>query len=341
MVELAYLDAYPTGFEFEIKATAVTAESELGTDVFGRHWPVEGEGRDQIPARLLRVGVRFADGRKATNITGQDRPAAGPVLRPLTGRGGGGVFRQAYWVSPLPPPGDLALVCEWPVAGIPLTRYEVDAQMILEAAERARPAEILVRVKDGSEWRIGTDAEIAWIRDGTTPGTAISAAIPPVFDAYATLELPETGEHDRGSCLEDPAGHDEAVLTVLSTHTGAQPWWLGYLNTGAADVIFYDVTPVTLYSDWEYVLIQAGPDQAGRWRGKWDRWKGILPDLMFPADRSWLLSTLWGDHRTFLGGSRQLVDALLAHPELRHRARAVDPSNDDVAPPRGGPTIDS
>jgi hypothetical protein len=49
---------------------------------------------------------------------------------------------------------------------------------------------------------------------------------------------------------------------------------------------------VTLYSGWGYVLIEAGPEQAGRWRED-DHWKGVLPDLMFPADRSWLLSTLW------------------------------------------------
>ena len=89
---------------------------------------------------------------------------------------------------------------------------------------------------------------------------------------------------------------------------------------------------MTLYADWGYVLIGAGPEQAGRWRAD-DVWKGALPDLMFPADRSWLISTLWDDDWRCIGGSRQLVDAFLAHPGLRHRVRQVDPSVEDATPP--------
>jgi hypothetical protein len=83
---------------------------------------------------------------------------------------------------------------------------------------------------------------------------------------------------------------------------------------------------VTLYSNWEYVLIEAGPAQAGIWRHD-DHCKGVLPDLISPADRSWLVSTLWDDHWTCIGGPRALVDAFLAHPDLRRRAREVDPSS--------------
>lgn len=41
------------------------------------------------------------------------------------------------------------------------------------------------RVRDGRAWRIGTDADIAWIVNGTSPGLTITSAIPPVFDALA------------------------------------------------------------------------------------------------------------------------------------------------------------
>jgi hypothetical protein len=34
--------------------------------------------------------------------------------------------------------------------------------------------------------------------------------------------------------------HDRALLSLLQRHTLAQPWWLGYLETGASDVVFYD-----------------------------------------------------------------------------------------------------
>ena len=49
----------------------------------------------------------------------------------------------------------------------------------------------MVRVaRDGSTWRIGTDADVAWITDGTSTGRTITSAIPPVFEAYTTVVLP-------------------------------------------------------------------------------------------------------------------------------------------------------
>lgn len=189
------------------------------------------------------------------------------------------------------------------------------------------------RGKDGRAWRIGGDAEIAWIRENTGVTRAITSAIPPQFSAYATLEQPRSGGHDPQSWLEDRERHDAGVLAVLSENTPVQPWWLGYLDTGAADTIFYDVPKVSLFPTHDYVLVEAGPEQAGAWRAAWDRWKGILPDLMYPTDRSWLVSTLWDDDWTCIGGSIELVDAFLTHPDLRHRTRKVDQSVADVTPP--------
>jgi len=92
------------------------------------------------------------------------------------------------------------------------------------------------------------------------------------------------------------------------------------------------VPKVRLYADWGYVLIEAGPDQARRWRA-YDLWKGVLPDLMFPGDRAWLVSTLWDDHWRCIGGSRRLIDGFLDHPDLRHRVRRIDPAAQDATPP--------
>lgn len=188
------------------------------------------------------------------------------------------------------------------------------------------------RNKDGRAWRIGRPAEVAWIEENTVTGLAITSAIPPVFKAYATLELPGTSEQDAMSHPDDQDRHDAAVLAVLREHSTAQPWWLGYLDTGATDIVLDDAPKVKLYADWPYVLIEAGAEQADIWREN-DRWKGVLPDLMFPVDRSWLISTLWDDEWTCIGGSTELVDALLAHPDLRERARKVDPSVRDATPP--------
>ncbi len=180
------------------------------------------------------------------------------------------------------------------------------------------------RARDGTTWRIGTDAEVAWIAEGTSIGRAITAAIPPVFEAYATVVLPYAGEG------QDE--HDRAVLALLSDQSAGQPWWLGYLDTGADDIVFPDAPKVTLYSGWHYVLAEAGPEQAASWRRSGGRsfWSGALPNLMFPADRSWLVSTLWDDDWTCIGGPTGLVDSFLRHPDLPARPVAL---GQDATPP--------
>ncbi len=44
---------------------------------------------------------------------------------------------MTYWVYPLPPPGPLAFVREWPALGLFETLVEIDAQPILDAAARS------------------------------------------------------------------------------------------------------------------------------------------------------------------------------------------------------------
>ena len=72
------------------------------------------------------------------------------------------------------------------------------------------------RVRDGRTWRIGDDAQVLWIQDGTSITKQITSAIPPVFDAYATLELPESWQ-------EQQDRHDAAVIDLLTGHTAWQP----------------------------------------------------------------------------------------------------------------------
>jgi hypothetical protein len=180
------------------------------------------------------------------------------------------------------------------------------------------------RAKDGSTWRLGTDAEVAWIENGTSTGLAITAAIPPVFGAYATVVLPSGGEgRDR---------HDRAVLALLSEQSPGQRWWLGYLDTGADGIVFPDAPTVTLYAGWHYVLAEAGPEQATTWRHNdlGSFWQGVLPNFMFPADHSWLVSTLWDDDWTCIGGPAALVGRFLRHPDLQARPVAL---GQDATPP--------
>ena len=139
--------AYPTGFEVDL-VTMASADSDFDLDplMFGRrHGGARiGPRAQEIPEEMLRFGVQFADGSKATNLgprhhgPGGDGPPLGPVLHQQGGGGGGGNWRQTLWIWPLPPPGPLSFVVEWPAAGVALTRHEIDAQLIRDAALRAQ-----------------------------------------------------------------------------------------------------------------------------------------------------------------------------------------------------------
>ncbi|MFK3979893.1 hypothetical protein ACI2K4_05860 [Micromonospora sp. NPDC050397] len=175
--------------------------------------------------------------------------------------------------------------------------------------------------KDGRNWRVGTAGDVAWLANQTTYGLSVTTAIPPVFEAYATCHPPDG---------VDIAIHERAVVDELTRHTPAQPWWLGYLETGAHNVVFPAAPRVFLYAGWPYVLVEAGPLEALTWRTGHMRGDGPLPDLLFPADHSWLVSALWDDAWTDLGGTAELVTALRRNPLVN--ARPVGPDEDALPP---------
>lgn len=179
----------------------------------------------------------------------------------------------------------------------------------------------ITRMKDGRRWRIGGATEVAWIAAGTAPGLTITSAVPPVFDAYATVVVPDDGE--------PRTQHEKALLALLGNESPDQPWWLGFLDTGSADVVFPDAPTVTLYTGWRYVLVEAGPQQAAGWRAPVSG-RGGLPDLIFPADRAWLVATLWDDDWHCVGGSAGLIERLTRDERLEARAVGF---GDDATPP--------
>ena len=61
-----------------------------------------------------------------------------PVLSSHGSQGNQRAWNAQFWLWPLPPPGPLVFVTEWPIAGIDLTRVEVDADLILEASLEAQ-----------------------------------------------------------------------------------------------------------------------------------------------------------------------------------------------------------
>ena len=106
-------------------------------------------GGAPLPRKLLRLGVRYADGRKATTIQERPRrtqadndPPAGPLLSYRPGNSGMhgrelGFGGFGLWLWPLPPAEAFEFAVEWPFGGIGLTITELDGAAIVAAADRS------------------------------------------------------------------------------------------------------------------------------------------------------------------------------------------------------------
>jgi hypothetical protein len=130
--------AYPNGFEFTVHARLRRQdEPRPGRGgLFDRH----GRGM-QAASGGLRLGVMFADGRRAAAPGGHRRPDdAGAGRLVLFENGGGGSGRTwdgNFWVHPLPPEGPVTFVVSWVEHGVAEARAELDGAAIGEAARRA------------------------------------------------------------------------------------------------------------------------------------------------------------------------------------------------------------
>lgn len=140
--------AYPTGVEFRLDVRWQPQVQGLVMRGAGPAWPRDQPVGEELPADQFRAGIELADGAKATWL-GPGRGVAafaqrvdesppGPLLVPGAGGGGSRRWSQHLWLWPLPPPGRLQFVVEWPALGILLTRAELDASQLREAAERTQ-----------------------------------------------------------------------------------------------------------------------------------------------------------------------------------------------------------
>jgi len=177
----------------------------------------------------------------------------------------------------------------------------------------------VTRVKDGRRWLLGSAADVAWIEGAIDFSASLVTEVPPVFAAYCRLELPDDAP-------DAQARHDKAIVELLSADSGPQPWWLGYLEYGSRIARVFGDTPRTRLFGWDFVLVQAGAEQALGWRSSSAPdldWKGALPDLIFHADHSWMLFTSWDDRWSGIGGPEELIARITRDPEVGPRTQRL------------------
>lgn len=138
-VAVGSVRAYLNGFEFTVHVRLRQQEFSWGAGPFD--WLADLRTR-RAPEHALRLGVLYADGRRAA--TTSHRPQiggeAGDEHLVLLQDGSGGSERQwdgDFWVHPLPPDGPVTFVVSWLLYEVAETRAELDGSAIHEAAGRA------------------------------------------------------------------------------------------------------------------------------------------------------------------------------------------------------------
>lgn len=132
-VAITGISAYTNGFE--IFVTRLLRPGGPGMDVD----PVPGASSGMLAGRQsFQISLLFAGGRRVISRRPDgDSEPTGPILR---SRGGGGTSHHSLsqlWAWPLPPKGPLEFVCQWSMYGIAETRVGIDAELILDAAQRS------------------------------------------------------------------------------------------------------------------------------------------------------------------------------------------------------------
>jgi hypothetical protein len=102
-----------------------------------RRHPLDRYFQGGDPDECLRIGLQFSDGTRTTSLDHllprEQRERAPAPLRQTWGGG----QRQRWWVHPLPPPGPILFVLEWPAAARERVTAQLDGDAIREAASRS------------------------------------------------------------------------------------------------------------------------------------------------------------------------------------------------------------
>jgi hypothetical protein len=147
-VTLRGLAVFPDGFSFTVN-TYIRRRSPGSRDrsshggglAFHVHTDVDDDGN--LAPHVLRFGLEFADGGRATNLDHvRDSTHVDDGTHGLQSGGGGGgdrSFSLRYWAWPVPTAGPLAVICEWPEYDIGEIRTEVPAELFAAALDQAHP----------------------------------------------------------------------------------------------------------------------------------------------------------------------------------------------------------
>lgn len=120
------------------------------------------------------------------------------------------------------------------------------------------------------------DEEVAWISRGTARGMSIRSAIPDGFDVYGLLDLDDEARPIEDSLLNALQPEPDEVLVA------------GWIVR--SDRMTEPGDEHTLYSGWLYRCRHVQrTDLLGRPA------RDGFPDLLFPPDHRWIVSTLWDD----------------------------------------------
>ncbi len=138
-VAVTSVAAYPNGFEFTVEAQLHHQDLTWGISPLD---PASDPRSEQDPDQALRLGVLYADGRRARTSTYQPVPAESGwdenlILQETSTGGTGRMWRGEFWVHPLPPDGPVTFVVSWLLRDVPETRTDLDGSVIHEAASRA------------------------------------------------------------------------------------------------------------------------------------------------------------------------------------------------------------
>ena len=124
---------YPTGFDFDLAVRRHPRQ------------PRQHHDRAHLWGDELRLEVRFADGHTPSTDprrwprTFETEPPSPPYLYYHGSGGSERGWHSTHWLWGLPPPGPLTFVCTWPAGQLPTSGVEIDASLVLEAADRAVP----------------------------------------------------------------------------------------------------------------------------------------------------------------------------------------------------------